>query len=141
MSPAQVSPVPAANVLDILLAHGTISREQYDKVKLEALGSAVPAEQLLLTHNFVSLEAVVRAKGELYNIPYISLNEQAASPEAITSITEFFARRFNIFPIALDKQLHQLTVVMENPLDLAAIEFLEKKSGFKIKPIPSPARL
>lgn len=132
--PAQGTQSDAGGILDILLTQNTITREQYDRVKLESINSGVATEQLVLQHNFADPEAVVRAKGVYYNIPYVSLEEQGASPEALNAIPQIVAKRYNVFPIVIDKQRNMLTVAMENPLDLGTIEFLEKKSGFKIKP-------
>lgn len=134
MIPAQGVPSEGSGVLDILLKENSVSREQYDRVKLESINTGIAPEQLLLQHNFVDASAVARARGIYYNIPYVRFEEQAASPEALNTISEAVARRYTVFPLALDKQRKILTVVMENPLDLSTIEFLEKKSGFKIKP-------
>lgn len=134
MSPAQGTQSDAGGILDILLTQNTITREQYDRVKLESINSGVATEQLVLQHNFADPDAVVRAKGAYYNIPYVNLEEQGASPEALNAIPQVVAKRYNVFPIVIDKQRNMLTVAMENPLDLGTIEFLEKKSGFKIKP-------
>lgn len=134
MSPAQGIQADAGDILNILLTQNTITREQYDRVKLESINSGVAPEQLVLQHNFANPDAVIRAKGIYYNIPYVNLEEQGASPEALNAIPQVVAKRYNVFPIIIDKQRNILTVAMENPLDLGTIEFLEKKSGFKIKP-------
>lgn len=134
MVPAQPATAAPASILDILLANNSISREQFDRVKLESINSGQSADQLLVKHNYVPASAVARARGELYHIPYVNLDEQAASPEALNTIPESVAQRYTAFPVSLDTKNNIVTVVMENPLDLAAIEFLEKKSGNRIKP-------
>lgn len=134
MTPAQGTSSEQGGVIDVLLRDKSITKEQYDRVKLESINSGVPPEQLVLQHNYADASAIAKAKGAYYNILYVNLEEAAASPEALNTISESVAKRYAIFPIAIDKERNILTVVMENPLDLGVIEFLEKKSGYKIKP-------
>lgn len=139
MNPAQGTPqiatTPPGGILDILLSDKTISRDQYDRVKLESINTGTSEDQLLLEHQYADGATITRAKGVYYHIPYVNMGEQGAVPEALNAIPELVARRYNIFPIALDKVQNVLTVAMENPLDLGVVEFLEKKSGLKIKPV------
>lgn len=134
MPPAQGMPSEMGGIVDILLKDNVITKEQYDRVELESINTGISPDQLLLQHNYADAAAVTKARGAYYNVPYANMEEQGASPEALNAIPEIVARRYNVFPILVDKTLGVLTVVMENPLDLGVIEFLEKKTGFKIKP-------
>lgn len=121
-------------ILDILKKNGALTQEQYDQVKLEALSTGTPPETLALQHNFATPVAVTKAKAEAFGIPFIDVLHQAITPEALTAIPEIVARRYTAFPVQLDKEAHSLTVAMENPLDLTAVEFIQQKSGFTIIP-------
>lgn len=128
-------PTARGTMLEILLARGSITQDQLNKVNLESINTGIPPEQILLNHNFVDPQKLAQAKSELYNVPYVNLSEQAASPEALNTLPEIVARRYLAFPLSLDKQTGILSVVLANPLDLSTLEFLEKKTGFKIKPL------
>lgn len=128
-------PTARATILDILLSGGVITDDQFNRVKLESINTGIPAEQILVNHNFVDPQKMAQAKAELYNVPYVNLSEQAASPEALNTLPEIVARRYLAFPLSLDKQAGVLSVALVNPLDLSVLEFLEKKTGFKIKPL------
>lgn len=136
-APVPASPVGSlgSSIIDILLKDGALTQVQYDRVKLESINTGVPAEQLVVKHNYTSHEQVAKAEGERYGISYINLDETAATPEALNTLPETVARRYVAFPVTVDKEQRVLTVAMENPMDLSAIEFLERKSGYKIKPM------
>lgn len=135
MNPAQASSGVTVGLLDRLLQNGAISSSQYDAVKLASLNTGESAEILLLGQPGVKPGDVARAKGELNNIPFVELDREAASPEALTVLPESVVKRYAVMPVSLDKDQHILTVAMENPLDMATIEFLEKKSGYHVKPV------
>lgn len=134
MTPAPLVSDENISVLDILLKDSLLTKEQYDRVKLESVNTGIAPERLAVKHNYIGPAAIAKAQGELFNFPYINLDEQAVSPEALNALPEVVAQRYSVFPIALDKIHNVLTVAMENPLDLGAIEFMEKKVGMKIKP-------
>ncbi len=122
------------SVLDVLLAWGQIDQVRYDEVKLEAVSTGKVTEQILAEKKFVDEETLAKAKAELLNVPYIKPSEVGASPEALSLLHESVAKRYQIFPFAIDKTNNSLSVAMANPLDLTAIEFVEKKSGMRIIP-------
>ena len=126
------------DLVDILLSQGAISQDQHDKVKLQSINTGKPIEVLISEHNFADDTAVVRAKAEYYNVPFVNLAETGASPEALNQFSEQVARRYVAFPFGLDKANNTLSVAMANPLDLAAIEFLRQKSGNKLLAFMAP---
>lgn len=113
---------------------GALSKEQYDQIKLEGLNSGKTTEELIASHGFVNETDLAKAKAEYYKIPYVDLTEEGAAPEALSRFSEQVARRYGAFPFSLDKAKNTLSVAMANPQDLAAVEFLQAKSGSKIAP-------
>lgn len=135
MNSAPTTSGVTVGLLDRLLQNGAISSSQYDAVKLASLNTGESVEILLLEQPGVKPGDVARAKGELNNIPFVELDREAASPEALTVLPESVVKRYAVMPVSLDRDQHILTVAMENPLDMATIEFLEKKSGYRVKPV------
>src|SRR3989304_9948479 len=140
-----VSPVPSpsgigaaspqpAGVLAILLAANQISQTQFDEVRLESVTTGKPAEEILKEKGYVDEEVLARARAAHLNVDYVKPSEVGASPEALSMLDESVAKRYKIFPFALDKVSGTMSVAMVNPLDLTAIEFVEKKSGMRIVP-------
>ncbi len=121
-------------ILDVLISQGAIDKIAYDKIKLENVNSGKTFEQIIDEKKFVSPEELAKAKAELFNLPFVDLKEISVSPEAIRLLPESVARRYACFPYALDKEKQELSLVMKDPSDLKAIEFLEQKTQKRIKP-------
>lgn len=136
-----ISPTPVAqvtqevhSVIDVLVQLGQLTAAQASQLEAEQLVSGKTAEVLVLEKNLVSEEALTQARATFYNIPYIKLAEVGISPEALSQLSESVARKYNMFPFALNKENKTLSVAMVNPLDLGAIDFAAQKSGYKILP-------
>ena len=130
------------SISELLLKKEKITQEQFDKVKLEFANTGKQEEELLLNLGFASEEDIVRAKGELFNIPYVNLYEVGAAPEVLELLPKTVADRFKLIPFALSADGQELSVAFANPLDPVALEFAQAKSGKKIKPfIALPAEI
>ena len=121
-------------IADILVEQQKLERSAADQVKLEAVTTGTPVEELITEKKLVDQESLVEAKALMLNVPYVRPSEVGASPEALGMIHESVAKRYKIFPFAIDKSSRSLSVAMANPMDLTAIEFVEKKSGMRIVP-------
>lgn len=133
-------PMPTAinetldSIADILFSQKKISDEVLKEIKLAEVQTGQTQEEYIRLKKLVSEEDLVKAKSQLYNIPYISLVSIPSSPEAMTVVTQEIAERFKIFPISIDKTSKILNLAMQDPLNLTAIEFVEQKTGYKIRP-------
>src|SRR3990167_2846039 len=119
---------------DILASQGAIDANRAQQVKNAEIQTGKPQEEILASQNLVSEEALARAKAALYNIPFIDLGVTPASPEAVTLIPQEVAERFKIYPVSVDKSSKSMVIAMADPLDLSAIEFVEQKTGLRVKP-------
>ena len=122
-------------IADILLEQGAISEEQLKKVKLENINTGKAIEQIIRDHNFTSEKKLTEAKAKVINIAFVDLTATGVSPEALSILPEAAAQRYQALPLNFDKAENILSVAMVNPLDFEALEFLERKSGCKIKPL------
>lgn len=120
-------------IADILVEQGKITAEAANKLKLEYLNSGKPLEQLILEKNVVSSSDLTAAKGVLLNIPYVVLSEAPSSPDALNLITKNLVESYMALPINFDKKKNEVSVAMADPLNLEAIEFLEKRTGARVK--------
>jgi len=125
---------PPSSVIDILLQMKAITKDQYDQLRFEASSAGRNPEDLVMEKNLVGEEDLVRAKASFYNLPYLDLSRTAASPEALDKLPESVASRYKALPFEYNQQDNTLSVAMANPLDLSAIEFIEKKSGCQVIP-------
>jgi len=128
MTPAQKT------IAEILFEKKIINQEQLQKIKLESVNSGKSFEEVIHEGSFTSEEELAQAKAETINIPFIKLTSASISPQALSMLPEPVARHYQVLPIVFDKEANILSVAMVNPLEFEVIEFLEKKSGCKIKP-------
>ncbi len=122
------------NVLieDILFKQGLLTPDQLSSIKLESINTGQNSEKIILEHNFVPVDKLTQAKAQILNVPYILLEDQAIASNILNLIPEAVARRYIL--IAFDQKDGQLLVAMADPLDIQVIQFIEKKSGMRIRP-------
>lgn len=119
---------------DVLVTLGALDKTRADQVKLAEIQSGNTQENIIRDGSLVPEEKLVQAKAQLYNIPYVDLSSAPVAPDALSSLPSEVAGRFKVFPITIDRKDKSLTLAMADPLDLSAIEFIEQKTGFHIKP-------
>jgi hypothetical protein len=122
------------SVFEVLLREGSITREQYDQLKVEAVNIGKNPEDLAFEKEVISEEQLARAKASFYNVPFLDLSRTAASPEALNKLPESVATRYKALPFEYNEEEQVLSVAMANPLDLEAVEFLQNKSGCRVIP-------
>jgi type IV pilus assembly protein PilB len=122
------------NIADILVYLGKLPQDKAEEVKIEFINTGKPIEQIISERNLVSEADLVQAKAEFYNVPFVSLAETPSSPEALDLVPKAIAETNNLIPLSLDKKKKELSLAMADPLNLETIEFIEKKTGFKVKP-------
>ncbi|OGE14899.1 hypothetical protein A3F00_05080 [Candidatus Daviesbacteria bacterium RIFCSPHIGHO2_12_FULL_37_11] len=120
---------------DILFKQGVLSKEQLSSVKLESINTGSPSEKIILDHNIAPPDRVAAARAELLHVPFMKLEGKAIPTDILNLIPEPVARRYKLIPF--DRQKDQLLVALEDPMDLQIIQFIEKKSGMRIKPFLS----
>ena len=127
------------SLVDILVTQGAFNSERAEQVKLAEIQTGKSQEDIIKEQNLVTDEALVRAKALLYNIQFVDLKSTPVSPEALSLLPQEVARKFKVFPIASDSVKKEMSLAMADPLDLTALEFVEQKTGFRVKPFAAEA--
>ncbi|OGM11473.1 hypothetical protein A2Z22_00285 [Candidatus Woesebacteria bacterium RBG_16_34_12] len=122
------------SLADVLLARGIINEDDAQGLKLTEIQTGKSQEDIIKSKNLISEQALVQAKSDLYNIPYIDVALVPISPEALAILPQTVASRFKVFPVSHDLLNKQLVLAMADPLDLTAIEFIEQKTGYHVIP-------
>jgi len=120
--------------LDELVKNNVFGTEQAHQIEIEILKSDLDIEDYLLKKKLATEEQILVAKAHALGFEYISLANVAVSPQALNLIPEIIAKQYLVFPIEYDQKNNILKVVMDDPLNLDTISFLEKKTGKKIVP-------
>lgn len=119
-------------LLQVLVNSNALTEDQVNQLLLDAMNSARKVEEILEEKNWVSEEILTQAKAEANLVPFVKIADIGVSPEALTLLPESVARRYEMFPFAVNKTTNTLSVAMRDPLDLAAIDFAQQKTGFRI---------
>lgn len=135
----QANSANGATLADILLSFGALTPNVASQVKLAEVQTGTSQEDLIRRQNLVTEEELTKAKATLYNVPFIDLALTPTSPEALSLLPQEVAQRFKVFPVSADRASKQLVLAMTDPLDLSAIEFIEQKTGFRVKPMAGVA--
>lgn len=122
-------------IADILVSMNVLDAKRAEQIKLTEIQSGTPQEEILKRDESVPEEKIVQAKSQLYNIPFVNLEIVPIAPAALSSLPSEVAERFRVFPVSLDVKDKSMTIAMADPLDLSAIEFIEQKTGYHIKPV------
>ncbi|MFC1710500.1 hypothetical protein ACFL0F_02475 [Patescibacteria group bacterium] len=110
----QVKKTPQATngnrtLADILLTQGALPESRVERVKMAEIQSGKSQEDILTDQKMVNEEQLIKAKAELYNIPFVNLAMLPSDPEALAILPQEVAERFNVFPIGVDKNTQTLS--------------------------------
>ena len=111
---------------------GLLTSQQLEFVKSESKRRQESADKILTQMGWVTSEQLAQAKAAVLGITFVSPDTKPISPEILSLIPDEVAKRFTVIPVS--REGDTLCVAMVDPLDLQAIEFLEKKSGLVVKP-------
>jgi len=122
---------PDFSLEDILFRQGLLTSDQFSAIKLESINSGQPVEKILVQRNLVPIDRITQAKAEILNTPYIKLAGRAIAADVLNLIPEPAARRYSIIPF--EKKGEELWVAMADPLDIQITQFIEKRTGLRVK--------
>lgn len=129
--------VNSSSIVDILANKGLLTREQVEFAKHETTRRQEAPEKILMQMGWVGEEKIAEARAETIGVGYSDPASSPIAPETLALLPEEVAKRFTVIPIG--RRDNSLEVAMVDPLDLQALEFIEKKSGIPVKPFLATA--
>ncbi len=123
----------AKTIADVLFSEKLITKQQYDDIKVKSASSGATEESIVEDSNIVPEEKLAQAKAKVFDIPFVSLDTQSFSPQALGFVPRSVAERFSLIPFLYDEKSKILSIAMSNPVDLEAITFVKERSGQTIK--------
>lgn len=111
---------------------GLVSAKTFDAAVTEAKKTGVPVGDILKAHSDIGEDELRRTYAYILGIPFVSLLGTTIDYKTLSLIPEPVARRNNI--IAYNHKGDELEVAMLDTDDLAAIDFIKKKTHLKILP-------
>lgn len=120
------------DLISVLADSGKLTADQVAKARVELASSAKSQMEIVKSLGVSDEETLVRAQAAVWGVPYFDQGSLVLSPDLLNLIPKSIADTYRVIPISIDKQNNLLTVVMSNPQDLTAIDFLEKRSGMRV---------
>lgn len=110
-----------------------ITPEQKSQVELQRARNNQPEEVVLQGLNIADAEKIARAKGEIYNIPFVNLLETGTVPEVLELIPRQVAEQYQLFPFSISDDKKTLSVAFADPLNITVVNFIEEKTDKTVK--------
>lgn len=116
---------------DFLADAGLVTKDELSRIQKKVKNSMTLGKRLI-NENIISEDDLRRSEAYILGIPYISLKNERLDFDVLSLIPEPIARKHNI--VAFKRIGKSLEVAMLDTEDLAAIDFIKKKTGLKILP-------
>lgn len=117
---------------DLLYEKKILNSDQLSAIKFENVNTGKSVEQIIKERGYVNNEDFAEAFGEVYGIPFVTLNSDQADPKLLELVPSSLAKKYKLVPFELKDE--KLSVAMVDPLDLQTIDFIERKTGLKVVP-------
>ncbi len=111
---------------------GLVAQKDFDAAEVQAKEEGTPIGEVLISKSLIGEDELRRTYAYILGIPFVSLMGTNIKYEILSLIPEPVARRNNI--IAYSHRGDELEVAMLDTDDLAAIDFIKKKTHLKILP-------
>ena len=117
---------------EFILDSGLVSRADLEKAEKESKESGSSIGKILVNKGSLTEDDLRRMQAYILGIPFVDLKGQRIDFEVLSLIPEPIARNHSI--VSFRKVGESLEVAMLDTEDLAAIDFIRKKTGLKILP-------
>lgn len=117
---------------DFLADSGLVSKKDFESSSKKALKEDKDIGTVLVSSGKIGEDDLRRTYAYILGIPFVNLTRVKVDLETLSMIPEPIARRNNI--VAFKQEGDELEVAMLDTDDLAAIDFVKKKTRLKILP-------
>jgi len=111
---------------------GLVSKKKFDEAAKKAHENETSVSDILVSEGEISEDDLRRSQAYVLGIPFVNLTKTKPDLATLALIPEPIARRHNI--VAFRQDGNDLEVAMLDTDDLAAIDFVKKKTKLRILP-------
>ena len=115
-----------------IIDSGLLSEADISRAEKEAVAKGKTLKEVLLNTSAISEDELRRVEAYVLGIPFVNLKDHKIEGKVLSLIPEPIARKHNV--VAFQKTESSLEVAMLDTEDLAAIDFIKKKTELKILP-------
>ncbi|MFH0753328.1 MAG: hypothetical protein V2A70_02035 [Candidatus Omnitrophota bacterium] len=117
---------------ELLVERGVINRQQLEEgLEYQKSNKGLLFGEALIKLGHASEEDIAQAMTCQYGFPYLPLSNYEIDAEVLTSVPVSICEQFCLIPI--DKIGKSLTLAMDNPLNVKAVEDVELLSGCTVQ--------
>ncbi len=124
--------IEESQLKEFIIDSGLVTRSDFTKAEKESVETGASIGKILVDKGSITEDDLRRMQAYILGIPFVDLKGQHIDPSILSLIPEPIARNHNIVPFR--KSSDALEVAMLDTEDLAAIDFIRKKTGLKILP-------
>jgi general secretion pathway protein E/type IV pilus assembly protein PilB len=117
-----VAPQAKRHIGQILISQGILTEDQLRIALLEQLKTNQPVGRLLVQLGFVSEATLRDALSEKLGLQSVDLSQIIVDSTALKLIPREFAKRHNLFPVAMDREKRSLIVAIADTHNVVALD-------------------
>lgn len=119
--------------IEKLLQQGGVATEsQLDELKLFAERTKQTLQEAVLDQKMITEEGLAKLISDYIGVPFIKVEPKDIPEEVLKRIPEHIARQYNVVLFAIDEN-GTLSLAMEDPDDVQALNFIQKEIGYNTK--------
>ena len=124
--------LPLDALKSLILGTGLLSEKDFDNTVKEAQRTEKDVVDVLVSRNYITRDYYAEMLAQYFKVPRVKLIGEKIPKEILNLIPEEIARTRNV--IVFNKSDSTISVAMLDPANLEALEFLEKYTGYFVKP-------
>jgi type II secretory ATPase GspE/PulE/Tfp pilus assembly ATPase PilB-like protein len=117
-----VAPQAKRHIGQILISQGILTEDQLRIALLEQLKNNQPVGRLLVQLGFVSEATLRDALSEKLGLQSVDLSQIVVDSAALKLVPRDFAKRQNLFPVALDRERKRLIIAIADTNNIVALD-------------------
>lgn len=124
--------IPDSLVEKLLKATGKFTADQLTALREQETHEKKPLQDLVIKNNLLSEKELTKLYAQEIDVPFIELNAKEIKHELLKSLPERIARQYRVVVFDADED-KVLSLAMEDPDDIQALNFLHKQLGSNLK--------
>ncbi len=117
-----VAPQAKRHIGQILISQGILTEDQLRIALLEQLKTNQPVGKLLVNLGFVSEATLRDALSEKLGLQSVDLTQIVVDSVALKLVPREFAKRYNVFPVAIDREARKLILAISDTNNIVALD-------------------
>lgn len=116
----------------ILKQGGSVNDDQLADLKLEAERSHKSLQALVVVQKILSERELTEAIGSYMGVPFVNIDPKKIPKDTLLRVPEHIARQYTLVLFDEDES-GTLSMAMEDPDDVQALNFIQKEIGYSLK--------